>query len=121
MVYARLKYLFAIFLLLPLFACSSGGGGGGAGSITDIRNLNWVAPSERENGSGLSPSEIAGYRIYYGTESGSYPNVIYIDDHTATQAILPDLTSGTYYVVMATVDTDGLVSTFSGPEVEINF
>ena len=120
MVYVRLKYLFVIFLLSPLFACSSGGGGA-AGSITDIRSLNWVAPSEREDGSGLSPSEIAGYRIYYGTESGSYPNVIYIDDHTETQAILPDLASGTYYIVMATVDTDGLVSTFSGPEIEINY
>jgi len=124
MVYLRLNYFLALFLILPLFSCSGSGTAdstSGVPGLTGVPSLSWVAPSEREDGSGLSPSEIAGFRIYYGTESGSYPNMVNVDDHTATEAALADLPSGTYYIVMTTVGTDGLVSAFSGPEVEVTF
>ena len=113
--FSRLNYLLVLIVVLFLVACSGGDGG------SSSSGLGWVAPSEREDGTGLSPSEIAGFRIHYGTESGNYSNTIDIDDHTATQAMLADVPSGTYFVVMTTVDTEGRESLFSAPEVEVTF
>ncbi len=94
MSFLRLYYLLALILVLPLVACSAGDVGdvgdvGDAGladdgpgvTSSDAVNLTWVAPSEREDGTGLSLSEIAGFRIYYGAKSGDYLNTIDVDDH----------------------------------------
>ena len=117
--FSRLNYLFTLMLVLPLVACS--GGDGGLGATSDVTsdvsnnalNLSWVAPSEREDGAGLSLSEIAGFRIYYGVTSGDYSNTIDVDDHTATQAVLAGIPSGTYYVAVTVVDVDGRESLYS--------
>ena len=123
--FSRLAYLLALILVLPLVACSGGDAGlssSGDGVLSstgsNVSNLSWVAPSEREDGTGLSPSEIAGFRIYYGAKSGDYSNTVNIDDHTATQAVLAGLPSGTYFVVVTAVDVDGRESTYSD-EVEV--
>ena len=111
------SYLLALNLFFPLVGCS-GGEGGSSGSGP---SLSWVAPSEREDGTGLGLSEIASFRVYYGTESGKYSDTISIDDHTATQVIFTGIPSGTYYTVMTTVDADGRESSFSAPEIEVTF
>ena len=118
--FSHLNYLLAFILVLPLVACS-GGDGGTSGTSGTSPALSWVAPSEREDGTGLGLSEIAGFRIYYGTESGNYSDTISIDDHSATQVILAGIPSGTYYAVMTTVDADGRESSFSAPEIEVTF
>ena len=112
-----LKYIFVLFFILPLVSCDGGDGGPAGGSAV----LSWVAPVERADGTGLSPSEIAGFRIYYGTESGVYQDPIVINDHTATQAQFSGIPSGVYFVVMTTVDTDARESAWSIPEVEVSF
>jgi len=111
----RLNYLFALILAFSLVGCS-----GGDGSSTSL-SLSWVVPSERVDGSTLSLSEIAKFRIYYGAESGNYSNTIDIDDHTATQAVIDGVPSGTFFAVITTVDTDGRESSFSVPELEVTF
>jgi hypothetical protein len=128
----RLKYLSALILVFSLFSCSSGGevskpfaiGVGEPNSIADggpaaisALGLNWVAPSEREDGTGLALSEIAGYRIYYGTTAGVYQNQIDINDHTAEQAQIAYIPVGRYYVVMTTIDTEGRESAYSSEVV----
>ena len=118
--FSHLNYLLAFILVLPLVACS-GGDGGSSGSSGSSPVLSWVAPSEREDGTGLGLSEIAGFRIYYGTESGNYSDTISIDDHSAIQVMLAGIPSGTYYTVMTVVDTDGRESSFSAPEIEVTF
>ena len=115
--FSHLSYLLALSLVFPLVGCS----GGDAGSSDSSPALSWVAPSEREDGTGLGLSEIAGFRIYYGTESGNYSDTISIDDHSATQVMLAGIPSGTYYTVMTVVDTDGRESSFSAPEIEVTF
>ena len=122
--FSRLAYLLALILVLPLVACSGGDAGlssSGDGVLSstgsNVSNLSWVAPSEREDGTGLSPSEIAGFRIYYGVTSGDYSNTVDIDDHTATQAVLAGLPSGTYFVTVTAVDVDGRESTYSAEVV----
>ena len=122
--FSRLGYLLALILVMPLVACSGGDAGlsssgdGGLSSLdSNVSNLSWVAPSEREDGTGLSPSEIAGFRIYYGVTPGDYSDAIDIDDHTATQAVLAGLPSGTYFVTVTTVDVDGRESLYSAEVV----
>ena len=114
--FSRLRYLLALILVLPLVACS-GGDGGLSSSSSNSAKLSWVAPSAREDNSVLVLSEIAGFRIYYGASSGDYSNTIDISDHTATQAALDGLPSGTYFVAVTTVDVDGRESTYSAEVV----
>jgi hypothetical protein len=114
----RFKYLLALILLSPLFACSgSGGGATGGFNANTPADLSWVAPSEREDGTGLALSEIAGYRIYYGTKTGVYQNYIVINDHTVEQTQIADVPAGTYYVVMTAIDTEGRESDYSSEVV----
>lgn len=107
--------VFLTFLLsLFLSACSGGGGDATEG-------LSWSVPTEREDGSALAFSDIAGYRIHYGLETGIYTDKIDINNHKTTQVQLSSLRipSDKYFVVITTIDTDGRESVISS-EVEIN-
>jgi hypothetical protein len=83
------------------------------GSIT----LNWTAPVTRADSSPIALSEIAGFTIHYGTSVGSYPNMLNVDDGSATSVTIADLQVGTYYLVATTRDNEGRESGYSG-EVE---
>lgn len=126
-----LRYLITLIMALILTACSTSEdfsstpsssdgttgvtgttGDTGVTGVTTIA-LTWAAPSERGDGTALALSEIAGYRIYYGTSQGSYPLSVDILDKAADQAELNNLESGTYYVVVTTIDSDGRESTYS--------
>jgi hypothetical protein len=76
-------------------------------------NLSWVAPSTREDNTPIALSEITGYHIYYGTAPDDYTNQVDIDDGSAVQKTLTGLPSGTYYIVITTIDIDGRESLFS--------
>jgi len=108
------KYLVLLVFLL-LAACS--GGEGGLGD-TGSAGLSWAAPSGRENGNTLSLSEIAGYRIYYGVQEGVFLDYINISDASATQANISGVPLGKYFVVMTTLDVNGLESQYS-PVLEV--
>ena len=115
--FSRLGYLLALILVLPLVACSGGDGGSSSSSSSSSAKLSWVAPSAREDNSVLILSDIAGFRIYYGARSGDYSNTVDIKDHTATQAVLAGLPSGTYFIAVTTVDVDGRESLYSAEVV----
>lgn len=124
--FSRSKCLLTLVLIFSLVACSGGDGGTGysggsnsnpSGSNTALE-LTWVAPSERADNTGLTLSEIAGYRIYYGTEKGNYQNQFEVNDGSAQQAQIAGVPSGAYYLVMTTIDTDGRESSYS-PEVVV--
>ena len=110
-----LKSQLVLVVLLQLAACNSGSGE----VSSELVKLNWIAPSEREDGTPLSLSEIAGYRIYYGSSTGAYPNLIEMMDGSAVEVNLNNLSPGLYYFVITTLDTDGRESAFS-EEVMIN-
>ena len=100
-----------VFVLMLLIACSGGGGGGDTESLSSVLSL--AAPSERADGSPLLPTEIAGYRIYYGTKPGVYTDKILIEDGSVDESQLLSIPSGKYFVVVTTLDTDGRESTYS--------
>jgi len=122
------KYLVPLVVIFQITACSSeenfngsvsdGSTSGGVNGISTSMHVSWVAPAERDDGTGLSLSEIAGYRIYYGTTQGDYQNHININDGSAAHVTLDNLDSGVYYVVLTTIDTEGLESTFSSEIVK---
>lgn len=122
-------------LCLALSACGGGGssslaedtatdplGGGTAVASQQVgtASLSWRPPAERVDGESLPLTEIAGYRIYYGTRSGQYKyRVPPIDDAYTTSVTIEDLPVGTYYFVMTTVDVNGLESGYSGEAVKV--
>lgn len=74
--------------------------------------LSWVAPTQRTDGTALT--NLAGFRIYYGTTSGSYPNKVQIANPGLTSYVIGNLPIGTYYFVVTAYDTSGAESAFSG-------
>ncbi len=81
-------------------------------TVADI-DLSWIAPSEREDNSALSLSEIAGYKIYYGTTQGDYRSSVNINDSSSVGHTLVDFPAGTYYFVVTIYDTEGRESSYS--------
>ena len=76
-------------------------------------DLSWFAPAEREDNTAIALSEIAGYKIYYGSTQGQYPNSVTIDDGSATGHTFQNFTAGTYYFVVTTIDAEGRESQYS--------
>ena len=83
-----------------------------AGSVV----LQWTAPTHSSDGSVLD--DLAGYRIRWGSESGSYRNVTRVNDSRATSARIGDLYPGTYFFVVTAIDTSSNESAFSN-EVKV--
>jgi hypothetical protein len=84
--------------------------------LQDI-DVSWVAPVEREDGTPITMAEIAGYRVYYGTEPGLYTNQLGVTGSDTMAATLSGLASGTYYITITTLDSNGRESAHS---LEIN-
>ena len=82
-------------------------------------SLSWTAPVARADGTPLSLADIGGYRIYYGTSSGNYPNTIDVSDGSAQSATVNNLPLGTYRTVMTTYDSNGLESARSAEVVKV--
>ncbi|MGB5132805.1 MAG: putative Ig domain-containing protein [Steroidobacteraceae bacterium] len=75
--------------------------------------LSWEPPTTRTDGTPLT--NLAGYRIRYGTEAGSYPVVIDIPNGGITSAVVENLPPATYYFVASAYDTSGAESSNSSP------
>lgn len=99
----RLKYLapaMATAMALLLGAC---GGGGSSGSSPPPTPSSGTAILEWD---AVVASNLASYRIHYGTVSGSYPQTI--EAGTTTTYTLDNLGRGSrYYFVVTAVDTSG--------------
>lgn len=77
--------------------------------------LSWQAPQTNADGSALT--DLAGFRIYYGTASGSYSQTINVADPTATRYTISSLPgSATYFFVLRAYDKNNVESAPS-PEV----
>ena len=83
----------------------------GTSSVT----LNWTAPTENEDGSALT--DLAGYTVYYGTESGNYSEQIQIQNPSITTFVVEGLTPNTYYFAATSRNAQGVESRFSDEAV----
>lgn len=81
--------------------------------VTGSATLSWQPPTERTDGSALS--NLSGYRIYYGTAQGNYPNLVRLTNPGLTSYVIENLAGGTWYFVMTAVDGGGLESARTNP------
>ena len=73
--------------------------------------LSWKAPTRNEDGTRLE--DLAGYKVYYGTESKNYKG-LYYDVKNVTTYNLDDLIDWhTYYLAVTAYDTSGNESPYS--------
>jgi len=126
---SRFLPIFLAFALL-LSGCGGGGGGGDGGggdNFTDTTAvgssgtdtnfavgtalLSWTPPTANTDESTLT--NLAGYRIYYGTESGSYDETITLDSTELTSYLIENLPAATWYFTMTAYNSDNLESAYS--------
>jgi hypothetical protein len=79
---------------------------------TGTATLSWLPPTENTDGSVLT--DLAGYKIYYGTSAGSYTSVITVDNPGISSYVVDNLPAGnTYFFVITAVTSSGLESEYS--------
>lgn len=86
---------------------NSGGGTtepGSSGGETGSALLSWTPPTTNSDGSTLT--DLAGYKIYYGTSSGSYSQV-QTTGPGLSSFVVENLASGTWYFAVSAFDTNG--------------
>ena len=69
--------------------------------------LSWTAPLTRENGDSLAMGEIAGFEVVYGTSADTLDQSLAIGDASVDELLVDELTEGTWYFAIRTLDTDG--------------
>jgi hypothetical protein len=82
-----------------------------AAAAPDSASLAWDAPQENTNGSPLT--DLAGYTIYYGTDSAELTQTIRITNPKQTTYVVSNLSPGTYYFSVAADASDGTQSSRS--------
>ena len=73
--------------------------------------LSWTPPTQNSDGSSLS--NLAGYRIRYGTSPGNYSETITINNAGLSSYLVENLGSASWYFVMTSFNSDGVESVFS--------
>ncbi len=73
--------------------------------------LDWMPPTLNTDGSVLT--DLAGFKIYYGTSLNNYSNQITINNPGVTTYVVDNLTPNTWYFVSTSFNTSGMESVFS--------
>ena len=90
-------FILLFIFVIPVFA--------GTSNVT----LQWDAPTTNVDGTPLT--DLAGYKVYYGNESGNYTNNIDVNNITTYE--ITNLADGTYYFAVTAYDTSGNESDYS--------
>ena len=105
-------HLYIIYLIIIIITGGCGDGGSGSatsGGGTENATLSWDAPITNTDGTDLT--DLAGYKLYYGTSPGTYDSVI--DAAKVTTYTVSDLTPATYYFAVTAYDEGGNESNYS--------
>lgn len=78
---------------------------------TGRATLSWTAPTENTDGSTLS--NLAGYRIRYGTSASALTQTIVIDNSSVTTYVVENLSPATWYFAVTAVNSQGAESSNS--------
>jgi trimeric autotransporter adhesin len=84
-------------------------------TVGGVVSLAWDAPTTNTDGSSLNPAtDLSLYKIYYGSASLTYTTVENVTNPgTTTISITLNLSPGTYYFSVTTVDASGQESSYS--------
>ena len=83
-----------------------------AATSTGAAELTWVAPTQNTDGSVLT--NLAGYKIHYGTSAGNLTQTVTITNPGLTAYTLSDLPAGAFYFAVTAYSTAGVESALSG-------
>lgn len=78
--------------------------------------LSWTPPVTNSDGSPLT--DLAGYKLYYGTSQGNYGYEIQIDNPGITTFVVENLSPNTYYFVAAAINSAGVASNYSNEAIQ---
>jgi hypothetical protein len=79
---------------------------GSSTPVTATAKLSWVAPTQNSNGSALT--NLAGYNIYYGTDSGALTQTAQVANPAALGYVLNGLVTGTtWYFAVTSYTSSG--------------
>jgi hypothetical protein len=78
---------------------------------TGSATLSWIPPTTNTDGSALT--NLAGYRVRWGTTAGNYPNSATLNNPGLTSYVVSSLVPGTYYFVVTALNSAGVESQFS--------
>ena len=73
--------------------------------------LSWIPPTDNTDGSSLT--DLVGYKIRYGTSSGSYSDTITINNPGITSYLVENLASADWHFVMTSFNSSGIESSYS--------
>ncbi len=79
---------------------------------TSSASLAWSAPTQNEDGSPLT--DLAGYRIHYGTSASDLNRRIEIGSPATTSQVVQNLTPGTWFFAISAYTHKGAESSRSG-------
>jgi hypothetical protein len=78
---------------------------------TGAATLTWLPPTQNTNGSTLT--NLAGFKVYWGTSPGNYSSSVGINSPGITAYVVQNLTPNTYYFVVTAITNTGVESTYS--------
>lgn len=87
---------------------SSSSSSSGATSSTSAVTISWSAPIDNTNGTALT--NLAGYNIYYGNSSTALSEKISLNTVGLLSYVISDLSSGTWYFAVTSVNSAGVES-----------
>jgi hypothetical protein len=73
--------------------------------------LTWQPPTQNTDGTPLT--NLAGYRIYWGTAPGSYPSSVTVNNAGITSYVVDNLVPNTYYFAVTALNSMGTESLLS--------
>jgi hypothetical protein len=82
-----------------------------ASTTTGSATLSWTPPTENTNGTALT--NLAGYRIYYGTSSSTMNKTIQVANPGVSRYVVDGLTSATWYFNVRAYTSTGVESAAS--------
>ena len=84
-------------------------------TVTQISNgtalLSWTPPTQNTDGSSLT--DLAGYKIRYGTSPGNYSDTITLNNLGLSSYLVENLTSADWYFVMTSFNSSDIESSYS--------
>jgi hypothetical protein len=82
-----------------------------ADTVVGSATLSWTPPTENSDGSSLT--NLAGYRVHYGRSPTQLSQTVEITNSSLSTYVVENLSSGTWYFAVMTVNTGGTTSVLS--------
>lgn len=109
---SKYTIIYLCLIICLLTSCGvDGKSSQGSSNSTNSAALSWQAPTTNVDGTELT--DLAGFKIYYGKASGTYSEIIELDNPITNEHTIEGLAEGTYYFAATAYDIMGNESDYS--------